>query len=135
MISGVPIYCVILTASMSLLTYMNVSVSGSKVFLWVSGYDLNAGSTLTDFQFANLITTACLWAWMSICIAFIRFRKAQIAQGITETDLGFRSPFQPYLAWSTLVFFTIILIFNGFEVFLKGNWNINDFLVAYIGIP
>jgi amino acid transporter len=72
---------------------------------------------------------------MAICVAFIRFRKAQLVQGFDQTDVGFKSPFQPYVAWATLVFFTIILIFNGFEVFLKGNWNTNSFIVAYIGIP
>jgi amino acid permease len=34
--SGVPIYCVLVTSSISLLTYMTVSVAGTTVFLWVS---------------------------------------------------------------------------------------------------
>lgn len=29
----------------------------------------------------------------------------------------------------------MILLFNGFAVFTKGNWSIDDFITAYIGIP
>jgi yeast amino acid transporter len=72
---------------------------------------------------------------VSICIAFLRFRKAQQVQGFDQREVGFKSRFQPYAAWFTLIFFTVILIFNGFPVFLKGRWSVDDFLVAYIGIP
>ncbi|KAJ9610827.1 hypothetical protein H2200_005604 [Cladophialophora chaetospira] len=116
---GVPIYCVLATSSISLLTYLTLSVGGSKAFGW----------------FANLITTACLWAWISICVAYLRFRKAQQIQGFDQREVGFTTRFQPYVAWFAGIFFTIILIFNGFTVFLSGRWNVNDFLVAYIGIP
>ncbi|KAK4959518.1 hypothetical protein LTR66_013085 [Elasticomyces elasticus] len=29
----------------------------------------------------------------------------------------------------------MIILFNGFAVFTKGNWSVNDFITAYIGIP
>lgn len=29
----------------------------------------------------------------------------------------------------------IIIIFNGWQVFLKGQWNVSDFITAYINIP
>lgn len=57
------------------------------------------------------------------------------AQGVDRNSLVFRSPWQPYLAWIALAFFSMIILFNGFYVFLKGNWEITDFLTAYIGIP
>ncbi|KAF7556250.1 hypothetical protein G7046_g6345 [Stylonectria norvegica] len=117
--SGVPIYCVLVTGSISLLTYMTVSVAGSTVFLW----------------FANLTTVAGLITWIAICFAFIRFHKAQQVQGLTDQNIWFRSPFQPYLAWASLIFFAILLVFNGFPVFMSGKWNVSDFVVAYIGIP
>jgi len=46
-----------------------------------------------------------------------------------------KSPFQPYLAWISLIFFSIIVIFNGWEVFTKGGWSTTNFIIAYIGIP
>ena len=72
---------------------------------------------------------------MSVCIAYIQFHKALKAQGVDRNTLIFKSPFQPYLAWAALLFFSMIIVFNGFYVFLYGNWTISDFLTAYIGIP
>jgi amino acid transporter len=88
----------------------------------------------TSAKFANLCTVAGLLTWITICWAFIRFRKALQVQGLTEENKWFRSPFQPYVAWTTMMFFSILTVFNGFEVFMKGKWNISDFLVAYIGV-
>lgn len=45
------------------------------------------------------------------------------------------SRFQPYTAYFALVFFIIIVLFNGFAVFTKGNWNIESFVTAYIVVP
>jgi len=89
--------------------------------------------------FQNLTTIAQLFTWCSICIAYLRFRKGLIAQGVDRNTLVFRSPFQPYTAWFALIYFAIIIIFNGFAVFTapdgEKNWNISDFLIAYIGVP
>lgn len=76
--------------------------------------------------------------WVSLCYAFIRFRKAQAVQGVSLDDpacRAYRPRFQPYIAWTTLTYFAVLVVFNGFETFMKGNWNVNDFLVHYIGIP
>lgn len=132
--SGVPIYCVLITASISVLTYMTVSVAGSTVFLWVRTLSILCEMELTR-QFANLTTVAGLLTWISICYAFTRFHKAQQLQGLADENPWFRSPFQPYLAWSSLTFFAVLLIFNGFPVFMSGKWNVSDFLVSYIGLP
>lgn len=117
--TGVPYYCVAITASISLLTYLSVSSGSNKAFGW----------------FQNLTTIAQLLTWCSICIAYLRFRSALKAQGVNRNTLIFKSPFQPYAAWFALIFFAIIVLFNGFAVFTKGNWSIDGFLTAYIGIP
>ncbi|KAI9680288.1 MAG: hypothetical protein M1829_001174 [Trizodia sp. TS-e1964] len=117
--AGVPYWCVAITASVSLLTYMSVGSSSNEVFNW----------------FQNLTTIGGLFTWCCICIAYIQFHKALIAQGVDRNTLIFRSPWQPYTAWCALIFFIIIIIFNGFKVFIGNNWSVADFLVAYIGIP
>jgi len=33
-----------------------------------------------------------------------------------------------------LIFFVIVVFFNGFSVFTKGKWNVQNFVVAYIGM-
>ncbi|KAL7906428.1 amino acid permease/ SLC12A domain-containing protein [Trichoderma velutinum] len=117
---GVPIYCVIATGSLAPLTYMAVSSDSAKVFSW----------------FANLVTTAALFTWCSICIAYMGFDRAIRAQGINrKEELAFGGLFQPYLSWVSLGFFIIVLLFNGFSTFIHGHWNTQHFVVSYIGIP
>lgn len=119
---GVPIYCVLITASIGLLTYMTVSEGANNVFGW----------------FQTLTTITSVITWINILVAFICFRKACIAQNVGPKDKVFTSPYQPYVAISTLTFFCIILFFNGFHVFTYtdgvSNWVTQDFITAYIVI-
>lgn len=115
--NGVPWICVCITASISLLTYMSCSSGANVVFEW----------------FQNLTTIASLFTWCSICVAYIQFYKALKAQGIDRDTLVFKSPFQPYLAWFSLAYFSLIIVFNGFYVWSP--WNYQSFITAYIGIP
>ncbi|KAM0694804.1 hypothetical protein Q7P36_005160 [Cladosporium allicinum] len=123
--AGVPVYCVLVTASVGLLTYMTVSSGANNVFGW----------------FQTLTTITSLFTWISICIAFLGFRKACDAQGVTRADRPFNSKFQPFTAYAALVFFVIIVVFNGWKVFThdavtgESNWSIQDFVTAYVVIP
>lgn len=107
------------TASIGLLTYMTVSSGGADVFKW----------------FSSLVSIAYLLTWFSICLAYTRFRRALLLHNIDRDTLPFKSPFQPYLAWGGVVFFGMVLIFNGFAVFTRGNWDTRNFISAYIGLP
>lgn len=93
----------------------------------------SSGSTTVFTWFQNLTTISTLFTWVSICIAYIRFHAALKAQGIDRNTLVFKSPFQPYTAWFALIFFSIIILFNGFYAFAP--WTTNDFITAYVGIP
>ncbi|KAL8968605.1 MAG: hypothetical protein Q9183_002385 [Haloplaca sp. 2 TL-2023] len=114
---GVPYYCIGITAAFSLLAYMACSSGANKVFVW----------------FQNLVTTACLFTWMSISIAYIKFHAAMKVQGVDRSTLVFRSPYQPYTAYFSLVFFAIITVFNGFYSF--GPFDAQGFVTSYVGIP
>ncbi|EXJ85253.1 AAT family amino acid transporter [Capronia epimyces CBS 606.96] len=116
---GVPIYCVGITGVIGLLTYMTVSSGGANVFHW----------------FSSLVTIAYLLTWLSICLAYTRFRKALIHAGVDRATLPFRARGQPYTAWGGAGFFAVVLLFNGFPVFTHGNWNARNFVSAYIGLP
>ena len=98
----------------------------------------SAGSSTVFTWFQNLTTIANLFTWISISIAYIKFHSALKAQGIDRnTSLVFRSPFQPYTAWFSLIFFSLILLFNGFYVFPSPTkaFDTNDFITAYVGVP
>lgn len=119
--NGVPIYCIALTASISLITYMSVSTGANKVFTW----------------FQNLTTIAQLFTWSSICYTYICFRRALIAQGVDRNTLVFKSVWQPYTAWLALAYFALIILFNGFKVFTTRPWGsaeLTSFFTAYIGV-
>lgn len=115
--SGVPYYALAASASFSLLSYLNLSSTGSTVFSW----------------FVNLINTGGFQSWILVCIIYYYFRKATFAQGIT--DLPYRSRFQPYISYISGAMFTFLLLFNGFATFTKGNWNTSTFITSYAGIP
>jgi amino acid transporter len=136
--AGVPIWCVLITASFSLITFMSVSTGANNVFLW----------------FQNLVTIAQCITWCTVTITYTRFKKALEAQGVDRNTLVFRSVGQPYTAWFTFTYFFLIIIFNGFKgkltpiqatrtmltisVFTSVPWDnddITNFFTAYIGIP
>ncbi|KAF2686689.1 amino-acid permease inda1 [Lentithecium fluviatile CBS 122367] len=119
---GVPIYCVLITASISLLTFMSISTGANNVFLW----------------FQNLTTIAQCITWCTITLTYTRFRKALEAQGVERNTLVFQSKGQPYVAWAAFTYFGLIIFFNGFKVFTQtpwGNDQVTSFLTAYIGVP
>lgn len=112
--AGVPYWAVLCTASISLLTYLSVGKGGAATaFSW----------------FQNLTTIASLFTWCAICVAYIQFYKALAAQGVDRNTLVFKSRFQPYTAWISLSFFVIIILFNGFNVFVgqhHSHWNVSS---------
>ena len=115
---GVPIYAVGCTAVVSLITYLSCGSGGATdAFAW----------------FQNLTTLAQLFTWTSIQCAYLKFYYALRVQGVDRNTLVFKSKFQPYTAWATLIFFSIIIIFNGFYVFSP--FDISAFATQYVGIP
>ena len=63
---------------------------------------------------------------------YIRFRAGWNAQGLDRSLLPFKASLQPYAAWYGIIAITVILIFSGFSVFLRGNWDTADFVTNYI---
>ena len=100
---------------------MSSSTGSAKVFVW----------------FQNLATITTLFNWITISFAYIKFHSALRAQGISRNSLVFKSRFQPYTAWFSLVFFSLILFFNGFYTFPSKTkvFDKNDFITAYVGVP
>lgn len=114
---GVPYMAVGASRCFSVLAYMNCGDSGSTVFTW----------------FVNLTNTSGFISWICCCIVYLRFRKACIAQGVT--DLPYHSKLQPVGAWIALVGFMILVLVNGFDVFFPGRFTASSSLTAYTGSP
>ncbi|ODN90161.1 AAT family amino acid transporter [Cryptococcus wingfieldii CBS 7118] len=117
---GLPIYCVAITGIFGVLAYMNTGGDTAEIaFNWL--YNLSA--------ITGIIT------WWAILLAYLRFYYGLKKQGLTRDEFPYRAPLQPYLSWYGFLFFSVIILFNGFTVFLKGNWDTSSFVAAYITLP
>lgn len=45
-----------------------------------------------------------------------------------------QAPLQPWLSYFGVIFLGLVVIFNGFEVFLTDSWSTSDFISAYVSL-
>lgn len=114
---GVPFWAVTSCTALTLLAYLNVSSSAGEVFNWL----------------VNMINMAAFFSWVLISFAYLRFRSAMEAQNIDRSTLPYVSCCGKPGAWLCIIYFSIIGLLNGFNVFFPGQWSVSDFLTAYIG--
>ena len=116
--AGVPYFAVLATWAVGLLAFLNVSNSGATVFNW----------------FMNISTISGYVAWIVVLITYLRFRKAMNFNGMFEA-LPFKTPLQPYFACFILFLISLLTLTNGFQHFIPSQWDVQNFLAAYITIP
>ncbi|KAJ5601232.1 proline permease PrnB [Penicillium lagena] len=114
---GVHYLAVTSCAVLTLLAYLNVSSSSGAVFTWL----------------VNMINMAAFFSWILLSFSYIRFRAALEIQGVDRSTLPFVSVCGKPGAYFCIVFFMIVGCLNGFYVFFPSQWNVSDFLTAYIG--
>lgn len=71
-------------------------------------------------------------SWAAICFTFIRFYYGASAQQIDRIVFPYRGPFQPYAAFYALGGFCVLLVTQGFEVFIHNSWNTATFITRYL---
>lgn len=113
---GIPYYCVLASFAVACLAYLNVSSSAANVFAW----------------FSNISTISGFISWIFVLIAYLRWRKAIVVQGLQDR-VTYRTRFQPYGTYFVIVFISLVVITNGYAVFF--HFKIGDFLAAYITLP
>lgn len=118
---GVPYWAVTTTLLLGPLAYLSVGSGGAvKAYSWLQSITALAG----------------ILAWGVLCLAYIRLHAAMKAQGISrDTDIPWKSRLQPYGAWFGMILSFVIVIFSGFTVFIKGNWDVSSFFANYISEP
>ncbi|KAJ6486513.1 amino acid permease/ SLC12A domain-containing protein [Mycena vitilis] len=117
--AGLPIAALSFSAIWLLLAYMALSSGASTVLNWLS----------------NLTSILGFCTWAIICWTYIRFHRGMQAQGIDRSKFVYWNRFQPYPAYWALVWSVVIIFFNGWTVFVRGQWNVSDFIIAYINLP
>lgn len=121
---GVPIYALGISSLFALLAYLNVSNDSAEVF----GY------------FVNLTTIFGIITWICILVTHIWFVRARRAQGITDAQMPYVSPFGMNGSIGALFLSILIAIFKNFNVFIPneetyGKWDYQNFITGYLGIP
>ncbi|KAI5966120.1 hypothetical protein CANMA_003366 [Candida margitis] len=113
---GIPVYSVAASSLFGFLSYLNVSSASASVFSWLS----------------NISTISGFIGWLSIAIAYLRWRKAIQFHGLSDR-VPYRSYLEPFGAYYVIFMMSIITITNGYAVFFdfKGA----DFVAAYITLP
>jgi len=113
---GVPYFSVILVLAIALLAFLSVSKSSTIVLTW----------------FVNLVTASQLINFAVMVFAYLRFRKAMQVQGISRSELPYTSRFNPYTAYWALGMILMMILTQGYYVFLKGGWDVSNFLFSYL---
>ncbi|KAI5480507.1 DNA repair protein REV1 [Pseudohyphozyma bogoriensis] len=113
--NGVPWIAVVISLSIALLSYCQLNTSASVVITWLTG----------------LVGSAQLVNWMVMSATWLRWNAAYKAQGISRDTLYSRSRFAPWCAWYGLINSTLVMLMQGYYVFLKGQWSGPNFAFAY----
>ncbi|KAJ5701938.1 hypothetical protein N7488_009486 [Penicillium malachiteum] len=109
---------------------------------------LSAGNTLLYLSSRSLYSLAIIGnapsifkrctkrglPWAAVMASFL-FMPLAYLDCSSSSSTVFNWLSQPWRAWACIVFFTILCLINGFDVFVADDFNASDFLTAYIGIP
>lgn len=114
--SGIPIYCVLIVALISCVTFMVASTASATVFDW----------------FVGLSTCGTIIVYGMMMVMWVGFYNSLKAQGISRNTLPWKAPFMPYSAYIGIVLGILLLIFLGFDVFVP--WDTQGFVTTYFGI-
>ncbi|KAL8276088.1 hypothetical protein RQP46_011503 [Phenoliferia psychrophenolica] len=114
--NGVPYLAVIVSGILSFLSYCQVSSSAQIAISWLSG-----------------IVTACqLLNWVLFSFTWICWNRAMKVQGVSRSTLPVTSWIMPYGAWWAFISGVFVLFMQGYYVFLKGAWSVDNFLFSYL---
>lgn len=115
---GVPTFCVIAVWLVTFLSFMAASNNAATVFTW----------------FVSIVGSGNLLVYTIFHITYIRFRRAQMAQGITDDQRPWFRRHQYYYSIVSVFFYTIIYLTNAFKVFTTDNWSVADFIFGYFSL-
>ncbi|RCH86207.1 hypothetical protein CU098_006344, partial [Rhizopus stolonifer] len=102
---GVPIYSLICTTLVCLITFATSFIPGKALFLVLT----------------NLSGVAGFVTWGGICFAHYRFRKALKHQGRLTSDLPITTPFHPFGDIFGMVACTVIALIAGYSYFVPAD--------------
>lgn len=115
---GVPIYAVGVSLCWALISLLQLNSNSAVVLNWL----------------INIITTSQLINFVCLCIIYLFFRRAYLVQKDTLPSLPFVSWWQPWTAIFGMICATAMIFIQGYTVFFRKLWNVQDFLFNYLMI-
>lgn len=110
--NGVPIYCVLLTLAISLLSFLQVSNNAAVVLTW----------------FVSLVTASQLINFCVMAFTFLKWKKACEVQGLDRNTLPHTAFWQPFSAYYAFTGCFVMAFVGGYTVFLPGK-----FFIYFLG--
>lgn len=117
--NGVPLVASTVVVAFGMLSFLQMSGSANQVLTWI----------------VSLGTPAELLNYCLMSLTYLRFYYACKKQGLDRSTLPYVSPFQPWLAYASLIATFAMTWLAGWSVFLKGNWSWTTFVLSYVIIP
>jgi amino acid transporter len=120
---GVPMIAIFVSCIFAPLAYLQCGGSNPQKLLSI---------------FSQVETVAIVIVWMCQCIAFLRFYSGLQAGGAPydrlAQDYPYRGSFQPWAAWLGAIGCGLLVLFNGFDVFMHIPFDEGNFLAAYLAV-
>ncbi|KAH8819237.1 AAT family amino acid transporter [Xylogone sp. PMI_703] len=110
---GVPIFCFVVVMAFPFLSFLQLSNSSATVLTWM----------------INLATAAGIIDYIVMCVTYICFYRACVAQGFDRSKLPYTGWFQPYCSYIGLAWMICIVSCYGYPSFKP--WNIDTFFTDY----
>lgn len=116
---GLPVVALVTICLSMGLSYMALGAGASTVLNWLS----------------NITSLSGFITWAVICSAYLRFYAGVKVQGLDRKTFHYAHPWQPFPAYWAIFWSVVVIVFNGWYVFTKGNWSTSNFIVSYINLP
>ncbi|CZR55828.1 related to amino acid transporters [Phialocephala subalpina] len=111
--AGVPIYALCATLFWCLLSFLQLGNSSATVLIWL----------------ADLVTACQLLNYGATAVVYSYFYASIQAKGIDRNALPYT--FQPYTSYFAMAGTTVILLLQGYDLFVAEGWSIEYFFLDY----
>lgn len=116
--AGIPLYALGATLCWCLLSFLQIGKSSAEVLQWL----------------ATLVTAMQLLNYGATAVTYRHFYAALQAQNVDRGTLPYRGRFQPYTSYFAMFGTTIMLLLQGFDLFIADGWSLEYFFLDYIMI-
>lgn len=113
--NGVPIYALLATLPWCLLSFLQIGKSSAEVLVWL----------------ADLVTACQLLNYGATAVVYRHFYASLQAKGIDRDTLPYKGKFQPYTSYFAMAGTTVMMLLQGYDLFVADGWSTEYFFLDY----